>query len=210
MSEWVEHQDYWECLCQQTSEEWFSIKEESKLLTCSNFGSAVGHNDFNSPDDVVEMILGKKKKEMNEAMLHGIQTEPKARKWYEERFCCKIKESGIFIPKWDLRIGASLDGEVEGTNGMIEIKCPKKMYFDLTESNVPIGNGRIISSYYDQMQGCMAITNKEWCDFIVYCEPENRVFVKRVIFDKKYWNDVLYPKIDEFLSRMLNPICQID
>lgn len=214
MNLWKEHIYFWELCVKQTSDEWFQVKQDSLLLTCSNFGSAIGHNEYTTPDELVYNIKNNIKKEQNEAMLFGIETEPEARKWYEQRFQCKIKETGMYIPKWDLRIGASLDGEIEGTNGMIEIKCPKKMYYEISDDfyhscdstkriNYNIGDGRIKTYYYDQIQGCMAIAKKDWCDFIVYCKPENRVFVKRVEFNKSYWENILYPKVKWFLDNKL-------
>jgi hypothetical protein len=57
----------------------------------------------------------------------------------------------------------------------------------------------IFDSHYDQMQGAMAITGRQWCDYIVYCLAEESFFVDRVYFDSSYWSNVMYPKINEFL-----------
>lgn len=45
------------------------------------------------------------------------------------------------------------------------------------------GNLRIFG---DQMQGSMAILNKQWCDYIVYFTPENRVFVGDMFYIPSY------------------------
>ena len=45
-------------------------------------------------------------------------------------------------------------------------------------------------NYYAQVQGELAVTNREWCDFVVYSNGE--VVVDRILADlepwKKLWN----------------------
>ena len=58
----------------------------------------------------------------------------------------------------------------------------------------------ILESHYCQMQGCMAITEKDWCDYIVYATGDNKVYVERIYRDTLYWNQFLYPRICQFLK----------
>ena len=66
------------------------------------------------------------------------------------------------------------------TSGMIEIKCPENMYSKLKIHQLKKENHwvpdrfyhqHIYTTHYDQMQGCMALTKKAWCDYVVFCSP---------------------------------------
>lgn len=127
----------------------------------------------------------------------GKDNEPKGRDWYELNFGVKVNEVGLAVPKWDNRIGASSDGEVEGTQGIIEIKSPLNLYRSLKTEEVV--ETRIMASHYDQMQGTMAIMNKEWCDYVVYPHLDDEVYVERVYFDSPYWEE-LYRELTPFLD----------
>ena len=51
--------------------------------------------------------------------------------------------------------------------------------------------------YYSQIQGQMAITQTNWCDFIIY--TEKGVSVERTPFDVDFWKNSL-PKLINFLT----------
>jgi hypothetical protein len=165
----------------------------------------------------------------------GTRNEDQARSWYIERckslnLTVKVLEVGLAVPKFDPRIGMSPDGIVTGgtgganyvggTNGtgtfvgLIEIKCPQKFYRPLAEYE---SNGKPYSkdfqhiwrSHYAQMQMGMQIFNKEWCDYIVYCIPENRVFIERIPRNREYWEE-LYSKVKVFINDILNPILKLN
>lgn len=179
---------------------------------------------FSNIEDTAKEIAGILPKELSEKgkelTEYGIIHENDARDWYIKYSSkinpIKIKEVGFAVPKFDLRIGMSPDGIVCDQSGkeigLIEIKCPKKMYKPILThlnkgGNVP-NKGRpdyIWKSHYDQMQMGMAVFDKEWCDYIVYCIPENFVFVERVYRDTGYWN-TLHNKVDEFIKEKLQPI----
>ena len=56
--------------------------------------------------------------------------------------------------------------------------------------------------YYAQVQGELAITNKEWCDFVVF--SNNKVVVDRILADLEYWNH-LEEKLEEFYVHHIIP-----
>ena len=94
--------------------------------------------------------------------------------------------------------------------GLIEIKCPQKFYKPLKEylaDEKPYTENydHIWRTHYAQMQMGMAIFNKEWCDYIVYCLPENYVFLERVPRNRKYWES-LYSEVKIFITEILDPV----
>ncbi|XP_070575137.1 uncharacterized protein [Ptychodera flava] len=109
---------------------------------------------------------------------------------------------GLFLDKDKPYIGASPDLLVYCScceYGLVECKCPYKIRH--TEpSNVnldyitfePQSNTYKLKrnhSYYAQVQGQMAITQRPWCDFLVY--TAHGYILERIYFDEKYWNGIL-------------------
>jgi len=188
---WIDRGTYTLSTHQQGSKEW--LKSRENLLTASKFGKILEGNVKKS-----EILSKDSNQETNTYMVHGIIYEPVARNWYCSTFNVKVRELGLAVPKWDTRIGASLDGEVEGTNGSIEIKCPATMYGSLYTPQPDYSH--IPASHYAQMQGGMKICCKEWCDYIVYSVREKSTFVERIPFSEEYWNKKLYPAILKFLE----------
>lgn len=174
---------YIEYKYEQKSPEW--ILERSKLkLTGSNVAAAVGHCPYKKPED----LINPKPVVINKFMQHGMDTEPLVRKWYSQRFNVEVKETGIIVPLWNRDIGGSLDGLV-GEDGIIEIKCPFKMY--------PTDGLGLPLYHYDQIQFYLAITDRKWCDYIVYTD---KYYLKRILRNHKYWDQFLYPEILKFLK----------
>lgn len=186
----------------------------------SNCGYLLGHSNprFGSKEDTVLEIVGKKEKiftdQQRANMDYGNEVEPLARDWYERTRDVKIDELGFVVPKWDYHIGVSVDGVVIDGDGMIEIKGPKRMYGPLNGYIQKLKNGNtkeedyshIWTTHYDQMQLGMAILNKAWCDYIVYCPPENRVFVQRIPFNKNYWMNEMYNPLKQIIHEEITPL----
>lgn len=197
-------------------------------VTGSSYGAAAGHSPFTNPpfvpsNDLALEIAGLSEKifsdEAVKNMKHGSEQEQNARIWYENKYDVKVEEVGLAVPKWNFHLGSSVDGIVEGMNGIIEIKCPArgvyqplKDYVKLVESgwkpSKPLYHDHIYTSHYDQMQGGMAILQKDWCDYIVYSTSDSQVYCERILFNKKYWDECLYPKLEEWLDDKLFPILE--
>lgn len=174
---------YWLSTAKQGSDEW---KELRKGRTTAS--------------RVLEVILKPKSVHYqtppNQAMIHGTEMEPIARQWYQEETGNQVEEVGIAIPKWDLRLGASSDGLV-GDDGMIEIKCPLRMYDAIRTYFYLKDRGRegpnpVSPPHYAQIQMNLAVLDRDWCDYVVY--TDNDKFIYRVNRDRTYW-DKLYQKI---------------
>lgn len=188
-------------------------------LTTSNFGAALGLSTHCSMIDIAMDITDVKPKSFMErgklVKAHGIVTEPEARLWYCKSREVEVQEVGLAVPKWEPRIGTSLDGDIVGTDGIIEIKSPYYMYEPLDEHTAkinagwrppPFYHGHIWDTHYAQMQGEMKITGKKWCDYIVYAKSSNRVYVERIPFNEEYWNETLWPGIVSFLDNYMEPL----
>ena len=143
-------------------------------------------------------------------MEHGKITEPIAREWYEHKYNLKVKSMGFAIPKWQNLLGCSPDGLVD-EDGLLEIKCPQKMYPKLEEYLYCLQNGcqpypyyheHIIPSHYDQIQGEMGILNKKWCDYVIFDTYNNKCNVERIPFAEEYWLE-LKSKLLEFIDKYL-------
>jgi exodeoxyribonuclease (lambda-induced) len=202
----------WERTSSQLSDDWIYVRSNAGIVTASNFGTI--HSSIqmrNKSYQEAQEKLNTLAQTINYSKLfnfdshsYGIITEGEAREWYENTFGKKVEQVGLLIPKWDTQIGASPDGFVDH-DGIIEIKSPEKMYKSISDyikhpkCKEPldyVGNySHILPSHYDQMQGGMAVSGRQWCDYIVYCKPENTVFVQRIPFCFKYWMYTLYPSV---------------
>lgn len=221
---WEDKGEYYLNKAEQGTDEWKSFRKFR--ITASNFGAAVGLSKFSTPTEIAEDTCNIKPKVFDENsiknMSHGTLMEPLARDWYCNKKGVEVVEVGLAVPKWNHYIGASLDGDVIGTDGIIEIKSPKKMYFPLKKhmnksaeerkllfQTNPYYHDHIWDTHYSQMQGAMMVTGKKWCDYIVYASEDNLVFCERVRLNEKYWNNFLYPKLQEFIKNEMIPILPI-
>lgn len=223
--------DYWQHLHEQGSEPW--SLEHHLRVTASSFAAAIGKSSFSSPLDVAANIVKIRTQICDKnSRKHGIVTEPEARNHYIKTKGIFVQEVGLAVPKWEPRIGTSVDGipfiprgislpsvdEIpSGTNGIIEIKCPEKMYRPLQEyidkRNAgwvpePGYHAHIHDTHYCQMQGSMKIRGADWCDYYVYATGSNAVYTERVRFNPRFWDDVLGPGLDRFLDEILEPLIQ--
>ena len=211
---WIDKGTYLLNTAPQGSVEWLNARKNR--LTASNYGAAVGLSKFSNPRDIALRIAGlieeNFREKTKEIMAHGSKHEILAREWYCKSRNVSVEEVGLAVPKWDHRIGASVDGDVVGTDGIIEIKAPLRMYqplVDIIENGSKNGDNdysHIWATHYAQMQGCMKVLGKKWCDYIVFATESNKVYVQRIPYDENYWEKELYPKIEIFLCQILLPI----
>ena len=95
------------------------------------------------------------------AMAWGTEQEPNARAAYSARMGVLVDEVG-FVDHPTLAAGASPDGLV-GETGLIEIKCPN------TATMLEYIEDRAIPQKYRlQMQWQLAVTGRDWNDFVAY------------------------------------------
>ena len=95
------------------------------------------------------------------AMTWGIEQEAAARAAYSARTGVLVDEVD-FVDHPTMQAGASPDGLV-GEDGLIEIKCPNTstMLEYLEDRTIP-------TKYRLQMQWQLAVTGRDWCDFVAF------------------------------------------
>ena len=214
MALWTRERSLYYFNGEQRSEEWFLARKNR--LTASNVSAAVGRTTYGKkevdlPSEIAANIRGETEKtEINEAQAQGINYEAGIRVEYEKRNGVVVREVGFVFNIDRPHLGVSPDGLV-GEDGLIEIKCPQKIY----ERLLDVCEGRtkpyylkdgipsyIFPSHYDQMQTQMAVLGKKWCDYVVYC-PADEIYIQhRVPFNPRHWK-VLSLLIDRFIDREL-------
>jgi len=164
----------------QGTPDWFKIRLGK--LTASNAQSIANNGiglDSLVYEKVAEILTGKQKEEYtNEDIERGHELEAMARNSYElERAGELVKEVG-FIEQ-DNYIGCSPDGLV-GDKGLFEVKCKDDKNF------VKYLYDKKIDPAHDwQMQMQMLVTNREWCDYVVFNPNFNDpVIIKRIARDE--------------------------
>jgi putative phage-type endonuclease len=209
---------------EQGSEEWF--EERLGKVTASRVVDVVARDRYGKPyksyyDYIMQLALervtGTQKRFSNKYMEHGTKYEAEAAAVYEEMHPeADIRECG-FIEHPELAAGASPDRLID-EDGTMEIKAPNSdtllkymisMIAEDEEGYELVGmlglKGNEWKYYYDQIQMQLYITGRKWCDFTVYDPdlPENiQLIVKRVDRDDEYINDLMVPRIAEFLEKV--------
>jgi putative phage-type endonuclease len=117
------------------------------------------------------------------AMEWGVEQEQYARSAYEAQMGVLVTEVGsIDHPRIPMS-SASPDGLVSD-NGMVEIKCP------MTKNHLNMFLGQpIAKGYRDQMQWQMAVTDREWVDYVSFdprCPAGLQLFIQTVERDDEY------------------------
>lgn len=180
----------------QRTEEWFKIR--LGVPTASNFDkivTAMGEPSKQAQKYMYklagEKITGKSEDCFSsDDMQRGTELESEAIEFYEILNDTQVRKVG-FVFDDSTRYGCSPDGLV-GESGGLEIKCPQMATHVgyLVEGKLPI-------EYYQQVQGSLLITGREWWDFLSYY-PGLKPFMFRV------YPDLIFLKN---LSAHLNQFC---
>jgi len=155
-------------------------------ITASKCGSilrAIARNSF--PPSFFQMLYGTKSFS-SPAICHGLQFERTAIELYETRKHVRVQAAGFLLSKNGV-FGCSADGflNMEDSNftsktvsnsGLVEVKFPYKYRSSfireaLKEKNFCLDSkGTLKKShiYWDQVQMSLYLSNRAYCDFIVY------------------------------------------
>lgn len=202
----------------------YSETEESKgepfmpgRLTASNFGSAVGHNKYSSPDDLVrDMLWGTVVS--NEAMAYGSKMEPVACRVFELAMMfitggrSSVEHRGLMLAcpalydedeaggTYEGWAGTSPDGIVnfdsqeEGdesrlpSRSLLEIKCPSVNRRTFYSERRDNARFKIPHYYYDQIMGICGLQQLDDAFFVVHLP--DRTQIMRYLFDRDYWAEL--------------------
>lgn len=115
----------------------------------------------------------------NAAMQRGVEMEAEAREFYELTHDVQVERVGIVYPNEDKKYACSPDSLV-GADGGLEIKCP------LISTHVGyLLNGSLPAEYFQQVQGNLLVTGRNWWDFLSYF-PGLKPLLIRVTRDEKF------------------------
>ena len=170
--------------CQQGTEEWFqarlgvpSASNFFKLVTINGKPSSQADGYINAL--VAEKLTGQSTfVQTTDAMQRGIDLEPFARDKYQDITLNPVTQVGFCLHD-EIAAGASPDGLVNNDGGL-EIKCP------MPHNHVEyLSGGKLPSKYFQQVQGCLWITGRDWWDFMSY-HPQMKPLIVRVERDEDF------------------------
>jgi hypothetical protein len=170
--------------CEQGSPEWLqarlgvpSASSYAKLITST--GKASTQADAYINQLVAERLTGEPTFfQVTDPMQRGMDLEPEARASYEAQTGNLVMQVG-FLMHDTLQAGASPDGLI-GEDGGLEIKCPSGH----THVEYLRGGGLPVK-YFQQVQGCLWISGRDWWDFMSY-HPRMEPLIIRVNRDDKF------------------------
>jgi putative phage-type endonuclease len=132
------------------------------IMARTKSGYSASRDNYMS-DLLIERLTGRPTETyQSEAMLHGINTEPQAKAFYELETGNQVVNVGFMLHPEITEAGASPDGLI-GDDGLIEVKCKN------TANHIDfLLNEKIEQKHIYQMQWQMACTGRQWCDYTLF------------------------------------------
>ncbi|KAM7289419.1 uncharacterized protein ISCGN_029548 [Ixodes scapularis] len=198
-------------------------KERQGRITASVFSAVI---KCVKPEYLVKGILYPSPDASSEAMRYGRTHEGTAVSAYASLMAAfdtpvEIRETGLHIHPECSFIAASPDRIVRKDNeeGLLEVKCPaskigltpmeackdKKFCCEVVDGVVRL---KKTHAYFYQVQGQMAVTGHQWCDFVFWTNNTtvaNSTHVETIAFDKKFVDGALLPGLIYFAKHALFP-----
>jgi len=190
---------------EQGSPEWFQMRlgkvtasRVADILAKTKTGPSASRQNY-----LIELAIQRttgiiQESYSNSAMEWGTQTEPQARVAYEittNNFVDKVAFIDHPSIKW---FGCSPDGLVSD-RGLLEIKCPNSAtHWEYFKSKKPP------QKYFIQMQAQIAVTNKDWCDFVSFdprMPDRSQLLIVRVDRDEAFIAE-MEAEIKKFLDEV--------
>lgn len=100
---------------------------------------------------------------VNDAMQRGIDLEPIAFAAYEAATGNMVRSTG-FLSADEHMVGCSLDGDVDGFEGIIELKCPKTA----THLGYLKDPTSLLEAYRAQVTHNLWVSGAKWCDLVSF------------------------------------------
>lgn len=183
------------------------VEERKKRLTASNFARVCKCKAQTAFERILKDVLRPTDISYVPSIKHGIDNEDNAIAAYENLTGRICRKAGLHIHRKHFFLGASPDAVVTGTDGIVEVKCPFKykskhpndIRFDCLDD---AGNLKKSHPYYYQVQGSLEVSNKFWCDFVLY--TYKGIKIVRVQRDEEFWNSI-YHKLKTFYHFYMLP-----
>lgn len=172
--------------CEQYSPEWWAARVGIPSASC--FDQIVCNDGKPSKQRrkylltlAGERLLGEKAETYQSAvMVRGMEMEAEARAFYEFSRNVEIRTVGVAFRDENRTVACSPDGLVSGCGGL-EIKCPSLH----THVEYLLNNKKLLSEYFQQVQGSLWVTGREWWDLMSYF-PGLPPVILRVEPDKEF------------------------
>lgn len=175
-------------------------QERKKRLTASNFGNICSMKETTDPTKLVKRLSTDIP--IFPAIAHGLKYEDSAIEKYSQIKNVKVEKCGLFVCPGLPFLACSPDGLILNENAILEVKCPFSGFENPPEQLPKIrknfycrldSSGKLILKkthpYYYQIQGMLNITNKQYCDFIVY--TFGGISVERIEKDVFIWKNMV-------------------
>lgn len=190
---------------QSDNDMWFV--ERRQRITASIAGRICKLRDSTDNTATLRELLGHTRTVNTPAVRHGRDHENDAIKAYEVIKGMEIgsvKRCGLYISLENGIIGASPDGLV-GDDGLIEVKCPYTLqdmpptaWVDKAATPIKL-DSRLLDcydlskkhNYYYQVVTQIHVTNRKWCDFVVWTKKGLLVIrIHRSIETQSLWEKI--------------------
>jgi len=185
---------------EQGSPEWYEVRRGK--FTCSTLSDLFMDKKTKGYNGAINRVVFERltgeipENYESNYMKDGKDLEPFARERYELETFNSVNQVGfIEYSEW---FGYSPDGLVD-ENGLIEIKCPKfstLIDFALTK--------KIQKEYDYQIQGGLFVSEREWCDFVMF-HPKMQLLITRIYRNEetiKNIQEVLEQSVEEVIKRI--------
>jgi putative phage-type endonuclease len=184
---------------------WLAVRS-SLDITASEFSGILNNSFFTSREKLLGIKCGtiKRFSGNSPACKWGLKMEPYAFNQYAQVTGNIVNETGLHI--WEdsetsRNYGASPDGLVidvkDQSEGLLEIKC---LWGRRTQKEIGQFD-HCPNRFYDQIQGQLAICDREWCDLMIYIPPTGRFknyCILRIPRDREYWSNTILPALTDF------------
>ena len=190
-------------------------------VTASVFGRVAKLRQSEFSTSLVKTIMGyTKPSPFIPAIKWGRDNEDAARQQYRAFMEAKhrsffVRSAGLCVNTAYAYLGASPDGIVNCLccgEGLLEIKCPFKhrnvdpvnitddtFFLHFTEDGLHL---KLDHSYYYQVQGQLAVCEKDYCDFV--CWTKQGMHVERIARNEHFFN-MFAPKLEEVFFQYILP-----
>jgi uracil-DNA glycosylase len=196
----------------QDTDVWLAVRAALDV-TASEFSAVLGNSVFTTREKLLNVKSGKEQKSFvgnMKACEWGLKMEPRALRQYREVTGNAVTETGLHIrnnpsSSKSRYFGASPDGLVveKGSKGLLEIKC---LWGRRHKKELPQFD-YCPNRFYDQIQGQLAVCDRDWCDLMMYIPPSGykgrkNYCILRIQRDKTYWSKTLLPALDDFCDEL--------